>query len=65
MRLINGDSAEELRGIGDGMIDMVLTSPSYDKLRTYNGIDWSFDKFKVIAGELFRVLKDGGIFYGR
>jgi DNA modification methylase len=43
----------------DNFLDMVLTSPPYDKLRTYNGT-YSFD-FEEIALELYRVLKPGGV----
>jgi site-specific DNA-methyltransferase (adenine-specific) len=42
----------------DGFVDLIVTSPPYDDLRTYNG--YSFD-FESIAEELFRVLKQGGI----
>tara|TARA_R100001244_G_C5132422_1_gene126100 strand:- start:88 stop:825 length:738 start_codon:yes stop_codon:yes gene_type:complete len=42
----------------DSFIDLTLTSPPYDNLRTYNG--YTFD-FESIAKELFRVTKDGGI----
>jgi site-specific DNA-methyltransferase (adenine-specific) len=42
----------------DGFVDLVVTSPPYDDLRTYNG--YSFD-FESIAEELFRVLKQGGV----
>jgi len=44
--------------IPDKSIDMVLTSPPYDNLRTYNG--FSFD-FENTAIELYRVVKDGGV----
>ena len=43
-------------------VDMVLTSPPYDNLRTYNGtLDWNFEIFMEIAKELVRVLKEGGV----
>lgn len=42
----------------DDAIDLTVTSPPYDNLRTYNG--YSFD-FEQIAQELFRVTKPGGI----
>ena len=47
----------------DECIDLTVTSPPYDNLRTYNGkiSQWSFDKFKDIAKELYRITKNGGV----
>jgi site-specific DNA-methyltransferase (adenine-specific) len=46
----------------DNYIDLVVTSPPYDNLRTYNNtLDWNFDKFETIAKELYRVIKPGGV----
>lgn len=61
--LIHDDCLNALKHIEDGSIDLTVTSPPYDNLRTYNdNIDqWCFDKFKAIANELYRVTKDGGI----
>ena len=42
----------------DGHVDLTLTSPPYDNLRTYNG--YSFD-FESIAKELYRVTKPNGM----
>lgn len=58
-----GDSLELMKDIPDGSIDLTVTSPPYDNLRTYNGnIDqWSFEKFQGIARELYRITKDGGV----
>lgn len=53
-----GDCLEVLKDIADNSIDLVVTSPPYDNLRTYNG--YSFD-FEGIARELTRTLKAGGI----
>lgn len=53
-----GDCLEVLKDIADNSIDLVVTSPPYDNLRTYNG--YSFD-FEGIAKELSRVLKPGGV----
>ena len=52
------DCLEGLRTIDDCGIDLTVTSPPYDNLRTYNG--YSFD-FENIAKELYRVTKDGGV----
>lgn len=53
-----GDCTEVLQDIDENSIDMVLTSPPYDNLRSYKGYVFPFEK---IAQELFRVLKPGGI----
>ena len=43
----------------DHTIDLTVTSPPYDKLRSYGG--HTFNNFKQIARELFRVTKKGGV----
>ena len=54
----NGDSIELLKNIPTKSVDLVLTSPPYDDLRSYNQSLWNFEIFKQIAAELFRVIKD-------
>jgi site-specific DNA-methyltransferase (adenine-specific) len=49
---------DTMKRMPDEFIDLVVTSPPYDNLRTYNG--YSFD-FESIAQELFRVVKQGGV----
>jgi site-specific DNA-methyltransferase (adenine-specific) len=44
--------------MSDESIDLVVTSPPYDDLRSYNG--YSFD-FGAVARELHRVVKQGGV----
>lgn len=63
IQLMRGDCLDLLRDLSDGSIDLTVTSPPYDNLRTYNGnIDqWSFEKFKEIAKELYRVTVNGGV----
>src|SRR5271170_1152384 len=56
--LITGDSAEKLKELPADSVNLTVTSPPYDGLRTYNG--YSFD-FENIAKELFRITKKGGI----
>jgi len=53
-----GDCLEIMPSIQDKSIDMVLTSPPYDNLRTYGGFVFDFEN---TARELFRVTKDGGV----
>jgi site-specific DNA-methyltransferase (adenine-specific) len=52
-----------MKDIPDGSVDLTVTSPPYDNLRTYNGNieQWSFEKFQAIAKELYRVTKQGGV----
>ena len=56
--IICGDSCKVLKDIPDNSIDLVVTSPPYDQLRTYNG--YTVD-LHTIGTELYRVLKDGGV----
>lgn len=44
-------------------VDAVLTSPPYDDLREYNGnvSQWTFEKFKLIADNLYKILSDNGV----
>lgn len=54
----NKDNIEGLREMLDACIDMTVTSPPYDNLRTYKGFSW--DAEGLIA-ELYRVTKPGGV----
>lgn len=58
-----GDCLEVMKDIPNKSVDLTVTSPPYDNLRTYNGnIDqWSYAKFTEVACELFRITKDGGV----
>jgi DNA modification methylase len=62
-RIYNEDCLEGMKRIQDGFVDLTVTSPPYDNLRTYNGNieQWSFEKFQAIAKELYRVTADGGV----
>jgi site-specific DNA-methyltransferase (adenine-specific) len=43
-------------------VDLTVTSPPYDDLRTYNDSSkWDFDQFKLVAQSLMRVTKKGGV----
>ena len=43
-------------------VDLVVTSPPYDQLRTYNDSSgWNFETFTKIADGLIKVLKPGGV----
>lgn len=57
-RIVCGDNTEVLSGFPDACIDLVVTSPPYDDLRTYGGHSWNFE---TLAEQLVRVLKPGGV----
>ena len=56
--IYHGDCLEVLRTFPEGVIDLTVTSPPYDNLRTYKGYDFNFEE---IAKELYRVTKQGGV----
>jgi len=58
IKLELGDCLEVMKSMDRNSIDLTVTSPPYDNLRTYNG--YTFD-FEGIAKELYRVTKDGGV----
>lgn len=61
MKLLCGNCLEIMKYIPDNSIDMILTSPPYDNLRTYGNISkWNFDIFKLIANQIYRIVKWGG-----
>jgi site-specific DNA-methyltransferase (adenine-specific) len=57
-KIYNEDCLDTMAKMPDGFVDLTVTSPPYDNLRTYNG--YSFD-FEAVAKELFRVTKQGGV----
>ena len=58
-----GDCLERMKEIPDGSVDLTVTSPPYDNLRTYNGNNeqWGEHVWKAVIAELYRVTKDGGV----
>lgn len=55
------DNVRGMRLLPDNYIDLTVTSPPYDDLRSYKGCEWNFEIFKDVARELYRVTKDGGV----
>jgi len=62
INLMLGNCLERMKEIPDGSIDLTVTSPPYDNLRTYNGsLDWGDHVWMTVLQELFRVTKQGGV----
>ena len=57
------DCLDGIKEIPDSFIDLTVTSPPYDNIRNYNGNieQWSFEKFRLIADQLYRVTKSFGV----
>jgi len=63
LKLIHGDCLEEMKKLGEASVDLTVTSPPYDNLRTYNGnnAQWGEPVWKSIIEELYTVTKEGGV----
>ena len=61
--LMQGDCIERMKDISDGSVDLTVTSPPYDNMRTYNGNNdsWGEQVWKETIKELFRITKEGGV----
>ncbi len=61
--LKHGDCLEEMRKIPADSVDLTVTSPPYDNLRSYNGNNdqWGEHIWKAVLAELYRVTKRGGV----
>jgi DNA modification methylase len=57
-QIICGDNCDVLGTFPRESVDIVVTSPPYDDLRTYGGHSWDF---YGVAWQLKRVLKPGGV----
>jgi len=57
-RIVCGDNVATMATFPDASIDLVVTSPPYDNLRTYGGHSWDFEG---VANQLWRVIKPGGV----
>ena len=63
-QLMFGDCLERMKELPDESVDLTVTSPPYDCLRSYNNnIDksWTNKKWEPIIKELYRVTRNGGI----
>ena len=63
MKLLQGDCLERMKEIPDGSVDLTVTSPPYDNLRSYNGNNdqWGEHVWKDVITDLHRVTTDGGV----
>lgn len=57
-KIYNESNLDTMKRMPDNFVDLTVTSPPYDGLRTYNGYSFPFEE---IAQELYRVTKQGGV----
>ena len=57
-QIVCGDNVATMATFPESSIDLVVTSPPYDNLRTYGGHSWDFEG---VAQQLWRVIKPGGV----
>lgn len=62
VKLILGDCLERMKEIENESIDLTVTSPPYDNLRSYDDSldDWCAEKWQHIIREIYRLTKNGG-----
>jgi site-specific DNA-methyltransferase (adenine-specific) len=56
--IFNADAVHVLPRLQANSVDLTVTSPPFDKLRTYKGHKFEFEP---LANELYRITKQGGI----
>lgn len=62
MILINDDCINAMNRMESGSIDLTVTSPPYDNLRTYkDGFEWGEHIWKPVIEQIYRITKDGGV----
>jgi len=63
IKLMQGDCLERMKEIADCSVDLTVTSPPYDSLRSYNGnnVLWSDEVWKEVLRELYRITALGGV----
>ena len=60
--LVCDDCILTMSEMPDNCVDLTVTSPPYDDLRTYEDeCDWNFEVFKKVAKQLYRITKPGGV----
>ena len=63
INLMQGDCLERMKEIPSASVDLTVTSPPYDNLRSYNGNNdqWGEHVWRAVLEDLYRVTADGGV----
>lgn len=57
-KIINGNCVDVMADFPENSVDLVVTSPPYDNLRTYKGYSFPFEE---IVQQIYRIVKLGGV----
>ena len=62
-KIYNENCLDTMYRMPDGFVDLTVTSPPYDNLRSYKGNNklWNENTWKEIIKQLYRVTKNGGV----
>lgn len=61
-KLLIGDCTQVLRTLKDGVVDLTVTSPPYDSMRSYTGEKtFNWEVFCEVAEQLYRLTSEGGV----
>lgn len=62
IELINDDCLVAMKAIPSASVDLTVTSPPYDNLRSYGGaMTWGEPVWREVLASLYRVTKPGGV----
>lgn len=61
IELLNKDCLLAMKEMNDDTVDLTITSPPYDNLRTYVNGKYENNDYEKIINELYRVTKNGGV----
>jgi DNA modification methylase len=62
MRLFNENCIDVMKRMPNNYVQLTVTSPPYDDLRSYTGeTRWTHKSFKKVARQLYRITSHGGV----
>ena len=62
IKLVHDDCIKAMQQLKEGSVDLTVTSPPYDNLRTYNdSLEWGEHVWKPCLEQLYRITKKGGV----
>jgi DNA modification methylase len=60
-QILHGDCVDGMARLPEACIPLATTSPPYDQMFNFGGHLFDFEKFKLVAAQLWRILMVGGV----